>query len=543
MMSKEHSDELAKLLVEDFDGRIVPMHTVCDQLLRKMYRSNKYEGYNAVQVVMSMHMYPNYWITQPIIQVPAAVRGKYHLKDYASFKDLSDANYQFKWIKDYNVAMRKRESERDETEKKLIKLVEKHQVFLGVSQWAYMKIIPVKNDPRNTWHVPLSQELMAKDSLSSGMVLNYLSEVHKASVTNNYRNAVKLLGDIIAFQRETAPASIVPTENHVKVEIAYNKMNIFGNTEMIYLSVGLVLLIVYFIRIFVRPDLKTDKRFDRIRQAFVIVLGVTFFYHAAGLGMRWYVSGHVPWSDGYEAVVFIALVTMVAGFLFARSNPAILAGTALLAAFMIMVTELNLLDPEITPLQPVLKSYWLMIHVAIITGSYGFLGLAAILGLINLILYISRNEVNKDIVTPNINELTYVAEMTMTIGLFMLTIGTFLGGVWANESWGRYWGWDPKETWALVSVLVYAVILHFRFIPGMKSKFLFNVMSLWGYAAILFTFFGVNFILVGLHSYAQGDGAVGLPPSVIITIIAFVAFTVIAILRNRAFNKQQRLEL
>jgi cytochrome c-type biogenesis protein CcsB len=204
---------------------------------------------------------------------------------------------------------------------------------------------------------------------------------------------------------------------------------------------------------------------------------------------------------------------------------------------------MNLLDPEITPLVPVLKSYWLMIHVAIITGSYGFLGLACILGLFNLILYTFRTSSKGEIITININELTYVSEMTMTIGLFMLTIGTFLGGIWANESWGRYWGWDPKETWALVSVLVYAVILHLRFIPGLKGKFFFNVVSFWGYSAILFTFFGVNFMLVGLHSYAQGDGLGKFPTWLIWTIVGFVIFTITAAFRSKHYNKMQQNKL
>ena len=227
---------------------------------------------------------------------------------------------------------------------------------------------------------------------------------------------------------------------------------------------------------------------------------------------------------------------MLSGFIFSRKNVVVVAGTAILASLMIFVTELNLLDPEITPLQPVLKSYWLMIHVAVITGSYGFLGLACILGLLNLILYVFRTPKNGKFITANISELTYVSEMTMTIGVFMLTIGTFLGGIWANESWGRYWGWDPKETWALVSVLVYATILHLRFIPGLKSKFVFNLVSFWGYSAILFTFFGVNFILVGLHSYAQGDGLGDFPSWISYTIIVFIAFSVLAYWRNKTYK-------
>jgi cytochrome c-type biogenesis protein CcsB len=577
VMSEEHSEELASLLVQDFEGRIVPMHTVCDQLLRKLYRSNKYEDLNAVQAVMSMHMYPDHWMEQPVIQVPSAVREKYGLESYASFIELSDrfpdGSLQFKWINDYNTALSKRESERDETEKKLIKLVEKHQVFLSILQWNYMKVIPVKNDPGNTWYVPLSQELMVKDSLTSRVVLTYLTQVDRGSRDGNYRDAIKLLGDLKAFQREIAPASILPSETHVSVEISYNKMGIFKNAMYAYLLLGVILLLFYLKKMFAeqpRKPNKTTSRFFNVllnfryyrqlffwpfvnfvfvrnfkwfRGSFVALLVVIFFYHGAGLVMRWYISGHAPWSNGYEAVVFIAWVTMIAGFVFSRTSPVVLAAAALLAFFMIFVTEMNLLDPEITPLQPVLKSYWLMIHVAIITASYGFLGLAAMLGLINLYLYIKRDHLNHTKVTGNINTLTYVSEMTMTIGLFMLTIGTFLGGIWANESWGRYWGWDPKETWALVSVLVYAIILHLRYIPALRGKFLFNVVSLWGYSAIIFTFFGVNFILVGLHSYAQGDGSVSLPKWVIYTIIGFVVFTFIAGIRDYKFKKRQRIEL
>ena len=264
-------------------------------------------------------------------------------------------------------------------------------------------------------------------------------------------------------------------------------------------------------------------------------------YHLTGLIMRWVITGHAPWSNGYEAVVFIGFVTMLAGFIIARKNMAVLAGCSVLAFLMIFVTEMNLMDPEITPLQPVLQSYWLMIHVAIITGSYGFLGLSCILAIMNLVLYITRSEKNGKLVTLNITELTYISELTMTTGLMMLTIGTFLGGIWANESWGRYWGWDPKETWALVSVLVYATILHFRFIPKLKSKFFYNAATMWGFGAILFTFFGVNFYLSGLHSYAQGDDMKVIPTGVVVAVLCFIGFTVFAALRNRRYNKNQSL--
>jgi cytochrome c-type biogenesis protein CcsB len=385
-------------------------------------------------------------------------------------------------------------------------------------------------------------ELMQKDSVSSQMALKYISGLDKAAKTNNYSTVDASLKKLIAFQRATS-TKIVPSETAVKIEVSYNKMTIFKNAMKSYLVIGFVLLVLFFIRIFVKPSQKSDLIYGRISKVVTALLLVIFVYHGVGLGFRWFISGHAPWSNGYEAIIFIGWVTMIAGFSFSKKNAVILAGTAILAFLMIFVSEMNLLDPEITPLQPVLKSYWLMIHVAIITGSYGFLGLGAILGFFNLTLYLFRNQKNGQIVTLNINEITYVSEMTITIGLFMLTVGTFLGGIWANESWGRYWGWDPKETWALVSVLVYAVILHLRYIPALKGKFLFNAVSLWGYTSILFTFFGVNFYLVGLHSYAQGDGLGTIPNGIWITTGLFALFTVIAAVRNHSYAKTMKANL
>ena len=537
IMSAEHSEEFASLLVQDFKGRIVPAHTVCDELLRKIYGKNKYKEYNAVQTIMSMHMFPQYWGKQKIIAVPKAIRERLKLKDYASPVDLLGKDGNFIHLDFYNQAHQKLESKRSEFDKKLIKFVERFEVVNAIVSWRYMKILPLKNDPGNTWYIPMDAELMQKDSVSTKLALTYLQNLFLATKSNSYGLAVDNLNALKKFQRSTSKKSILPSEKLVKMEISYNKMNIFKNAMNSYFVLGMLLLILFFIRVFVKPTLSSEKRFKRISIPFVILIVLVFLYHGAGLGMRWYISGHAPWSNGYEAIVFIAWVTVLAGFIFSRKMIVVLAVTAILAYFMLFVSDLNLLDPEITPLQPVLKSYWLMIHVAIITGSYGFLGLGAILGLLNLVLYIFRGKENGQRLTSHINEITYISELTITIGLFMLTIGTFLGGIWANESWGRYWGWDPKETWALVSVIVYAIILHLRYIPGLSGKFTFNLVSLWGYGAILFTFFGVNFYLVGLHSYAQGDGLAVIPTWIYYSVGSFVVFSIISFIRFKSYSK------
>lgn len=538
IISKEHAENLESLLIQNYEGRIVPLHTCFDQLLRKIYRDNKYEDLNAMQTIMSMHMYPQHWMDVKIIQVPSNLRVPLNLEDYASFKELTNEKTRdFKWLEEYNIAHKKPDSRKNEFDKKLLKLGEKYQVVQTIFMWQYMKIMPAKNAVNNIWYVPLDPELMKMNSTTSSIAMDYIKEVFNAAKTNNYSKADIFLKKLKKFQRIEGK-KVVPSESQVKIEISYNKWNIFANTLNMYLLIGFLLLILFFFQIFIKPSEKTIKIFGTITKVSTILLSLIFIYHGIGLGFRWNITGYAPWTNGYGAIVFIAWVTVIAGFIFMKKNPAVLVGTAILAALMIFVTEMSLMDPEITPIVPVLKSYWLMIHVSIITASYGFLGLGCILSLFNLFLYITRNEKNGKIVTLNITEITYVTEMIITLGLFMLTIGTFLGGIWANESWGRYWAWDPKEVWALVSVLVYAIILHLRYIPALSGKFLFNVVSFWGYSAILFTYFGVNYYLKGLHSYAQGDGLGTVPNDIKITIGVFFVLTVIAAMRNHNYKKK-----
>jgi cytochrome c-type biogenesis protein CcsB len=190
---------------------------------------------------------------------------------------------------------------------------------------------------------------------------------------------------------------------------------------------------------------------------------------------------------------------------FDRKSKLTVASAAFVTAMILTAAYANWIDPEIANLQPVLNSYWLMIHVAVIVASYGPFALGMILGFVSLVLIFFTNEKNKAKMELNIKEITYINEMALTVGLVMLTIGNFLGGQWANESWGRYWGWDPKETWALISIMVYAFVIHARFVPSLRNAWIFNLMAMYAFVSILFTYYGVNFHLVGLHSYASGE--------------------------------------
>ncbi|MCX6308515.1 MAG: cytochrome c biogenesis protein CcsA, partial [Bacteroidia bacterium] len=168
-------------------------------------------------------------------------------------------------------------------------------------------------------------------------------------------------------------------------------------------------------------------------------------------------------------MIFVGWATALSGLLFSRRSPVTLAITSVLSGIILFVAGMSWMNPEITPLVPVLKSYWLIVHVAVITSSYGFLAMAALLGFLNLILMTARSKVRTERLGDSIIEISYIIELAMMVGLILLTAGCFIGAVWANESWGRYWGWDPKETWALVSIVTYTAILHLRNVPAANN--------------------------------------------------------------------------
>ncbi len=260
-----------------------------------------------------------------------------------------------------------------------------------------------------------------------------------------------------------------------------------------------------------------------------------FIFHTLGIALRWYIAGHAPLSNGYESMIFISWITLLAGFIFSRKSDFALSSTAVLSGLTLLVAHMSFMDPEITNLVPVLKSYWLTLHVSVITGSYGFLGLGALLGLLTMVLLVMTNGKNRERISGTIDELTVINYKTITLGLYFLTIGTFLGAVWANESWGRYWGWDPKETWSLITIVVYTMVTHSRMIPGMKDIYTFNLLSLFAFSSVLMTYFGVNYYLSGLHSYAGGD-PVPVPVFVYVTVIILVSLSVAAYIRYKKFR-------
>jgi cytochrome c-type biogenesis protein CcsB len=528
------ANEFGKILVQDQKGRTKPLFTLSNDILHKVTRENEFEGLNSMQVFLGLYFDFNNWKDVPFIRISNSdlqkklgINGK-----FAAFSDIVDitGNGTYKIADEVNAAYEKAPGERNKIEKEIMKIDERVNIVYMIYKGDFLKMVPLRDGTHN-WGSPQDaiQKVVNKDdSLYLSSILPSLSE---ALQTNNITSVRRVSESISGYQKKFSQYSL-PSESKTNAELLYYKLLIFERLFPYYATVGLILLIGL-ITMVIRGRKETSL--------FVKILGwllfAGFLFHTFGLGLRWYIAGHSPMSNGYESMIFISWVTLLAGFIFSRKSAFALSATAVLASMTLMVAHLSFMDPEITNLVPVLKSYWLTLHVSVITGSYGFLGLGAILGLITLVLLSLSNDKNRDRIANTIDELTVINYKTLTLGLYFLTIGTFLGAVWANESWGRYWGWDPKETWSLITIIVYSIVIHSRMIPGMKDIFTFNLLSLFAFSSVLMTYFGVNYYLSGMHSYASGD-PVPVPSFVYITVIALAALSFFAYSKYKTHKKR-----
>ena len=550
IIDADHAQKFGHLLVQDFQGRIKPMDTHTLELLRKLYKKDKYQKGNLSispdQWFISMQIDPGFWANEPLIKV-GLKGGDKLLKEtganadgYTSYANLVDPNTGiFKLEKQDNKSFSKRKADQSNYDKAVIEVTERFNIFSSIAFGYYTKIIPIKDDPAQTWTswiYSTEENPVAIDETAYPLLTNYFDGVKEGLKTGNWNKANKGIEYISEFQQVWGK-KVVPSASKVKLEILYNHLNVFLWLMIVYSFLGVFMVILGFAEVF-----SSGSKYNHIIRILTkILLGimiVALTIQAITLGVRWYLSGHAPWSNGYEAIVFISGIGVLSGLLLYKNRNAFIPAAGALVAMIMMgfAHGGSMLDPQITPLEPVLKSYWLMVHVGIITSSYGFFGLSAVLSTISLILF-SAKPTQK--ITHSIKELTIVNEMALTVGIFALAVGTFLGGMWANESWGRYWSWDPKETWAFISVIFYAVVLHLRLVPALRGKLTFNIVSLWAIWSIIFTYFGVNYYLVGLHSYAAGD-PIPIPAWIYITAAAMLTLSLVAYFRNK-WNKKAKL--
>jgi cytochrome c-type biogenesis protein CcsB len=474
----------------------------------KIAKTTHFEGRDPLDMLLAFAVQPTYWWSHPIISVrnPGVKQliGAGPDVKYVSAASLFD-DETYKLEDQVNEAHRAPARERTKTQQQLITFDERlHMLYLSL-QGNTLRLYPVPDDPNKTWlgiaevAERLTPAQKTEYDAAFSALFGGLQEGDQARVLDG----IRLTRDI----QHKYGANALPHGPAVKAELILNRLQPFVWATLPYLAGFAVLMVAFFYGL-----LKRDARPWPWRQPLYLAGMVLFMaglaLHAYGYVLRWIASGRAPLSNGHESLLFIALAVGIAGLIFELSSRQAAAGSlgALLTAVILGVSMMSTFDPAIGPLVPVLASYWLNIHVTIITASYGFLGLSALLGALTLVLFMVEATRRRDF-GPAVVKLDRLNVAVMTTGLGMLSIGTYLGGVWANESWGRYWGWDAKETWALVSILVYAAVLHFRWIPALRSAFVQAACSLVAISSVVMTYFGVNYFLSGLHSYAAGDAA------------------------------------
>jgi cytochrome c-type biogenesis protein CcsB len=395
-----------------------------------------------------------------------------------------------------------------------------------------LNIFPDPKNPKAKWSIPgqVPAGITGVDSLLIGGAFGeYLSNL----AAGNLAEARQMREAIVKFQKQYGSA-LIPSAKKANLEVLYNKLLIFERLAIFYATVGLLFLIVQLWSLF-----KPAPWQRKASWVFGGLLAFAWILHTIGLGLRWYLSGHAPMSNGYESMIFVAWGTLLAGFVVVKRSQLPLALTGVLAAMSLLVAHLSWMSPEITPLVPVLKSVWLTIHVAIIMTSYSFLGLGALIGLITMFLYLAKNKKNNRSLSGHLKQLTKLNQIVLIVGLYLITIGCFLGAIWANQSWGRYWGWDPKETWCLISILVYTFVTHMHSIKDFDNDFALNLGSILAFSSILMTYFGVNYFLGGMHSYAAGD-APEVPLFTYIILIAILSVSYFAYLNETKYMTKKK---
>jgi cytochrome c-type biogenesis protein CcsB len=542
IVPKDEALKFGNIVIQDISGRMMPVNTFASEFLRKLSKKDYYSEFDANQIFLSIQESPLLWYNIPVIYLKMkkgdsirSIIGVDKSKKHVSLVDFFTERGEYKlapYLEDAYKAQvptgyQKEFKETDQRVNLLYNMIEGNS----------LKLFPIPNDDNNKWTTPkenIENPSLVKDSLYSNFIntgfKTYLYMLNEDKIMNEFSQSSNILQGILSAQYKFG-GDVMLSPEKIEAEVLYNKYDIFKKLFSWYLYAGTFLFIVLIIQIF-----KNNRLINISINVFKVAIIFLFVLHTLSLIWRWYISGHAPWSDAYESMIYVAWATMFFGLAFGRKSDLTLASTTFIVSMILMIAHWSWMDPAIANLQPVLDSYWLMIHVAVIVGSYGPFALSMILGFVSLFLMILTNSSNRQIMKLNIKELTLINEMSLTVGLVMLTIGNFLGGMWANESWGRYWGWDPKETWALISIMVYAFVLHMRLIPGLKSRFVYSIASILSFASILMTYFGVNFYLAGLHSYAKDDQQISFLYSGI-TLLVVVIMGVLAYPKYKKYLK------
>ena len=477
-----------------YNNRICPLQTFARDFTIKLYGSSSYKGLTPEEVLTGWLFYYDSWKNEPIIRIKSnEARKLLEIEgNYARLKDYISTINEYKLEKMMNHI---RSGEQVTDKRGIEEADEKFNIINLVCTGAMMKIFPCRNIAGKTleWYSQSDQLPHDMDNDKWVFIRKSMSYVNEMIVMKKYNDACLLLEKIKKYQQKECDG-LLPADNKFKAEKIYNQFDYSKSVAMACICIGLICFIYYC------HCMASQKRTSR--KAIIILnilLWIVFTYLSAAICLRGYVSNHLPLSNGFETMQFMAWCTLLLTFLLQRKFAMLLPFGFLLCGLTLMVSMLGESNPQITQLMPVLQSPLLSIHVVVIMIAYSLLAFIMLNGVTAVILHQSQKECKEQI-----ERLQIISQIILYPAIFLLAIGIFIGAVWANVSWGRYWGWDPKEVWALITMLVYALALHPRSLPWFHRTMFFHVFCITAFITVLITYFGVNFLLGGMHSYANG---------------------------------------
>ena len=477
-----------------YNNRICPLQTFARDFTIKLYGSSSYKGLTPEEVLTGWLFYYDSWKNEPIIRIKSnEARKLLEIEgNYARLKDYISTINEYKLEKMMNHI---RSGEQVTDKRGIEEADEKFNIINLVCTGAMMKIFPCRNIAGKTleWYSQSDQLPQDMDNDKWVFIRKSMSYVNEMIVMKKYNDACLLLEKIKKYQQKECDG-LLPADNKFKAEKIYNQFDYSKSVAMACICIGLICFIYYC------HCMASQKRTSR--KAIIILnilLWIVFTYLSAAICLRGYVSNHLPLSNGFETMQFLAWCTLLLTFLLQRKFAMLLPFGFLLCGLTLMVSMLGESNPQITQLMPVLQSPLLSIHVVVIMIAYSLLAFIMLNGVTAVILHQSQKECKEQI-----ERLQIISQIILYPAIFLLAIGIFIGAVWANVSWGRYWGWDPKEVWALITMLVYALALHPRSLPWFHRTMFFHVFCITAFITVLITYFGVNFLLGGMHSYANG---------------------------------------
>ena len=495
VLPKETAEKFGELHIL-YNDRICPVQTFALDFCKKIYGARSYQGLTAEQVLSGWVFYGNTWASEPFIKIKSGeMKTAMNLPDYASlntFFNREMGGYTIgQYVQEYY------NGQQDKFHQQAADIDGKIQIIMELREGISLKVLPytftknvkaTKDHPfikagTTTWFSPVDKLPQAVEHQHALYIRNVFSLLNGDVKAGNTSRVNEFFVKMKKYQ-EVSSGNSLPTATQYKAERINNAFPFATILFMANLTLGFIALFYTIYRMTKKKDIKV------LNIALPILLGVSFLALTFGLALRWIISGNVPMSNGYESMLTVAWFVMLISILMQLRIRIVMVFGFLISGFFLLVSHINQMDPAIGQMMPVLNSPLLSIHVSIIMMSYALLSLTFICGIMGICLR-SHGE-----------ELQALSRIFLYPALTTMGFGIFIGAIWANVSWGNYWSWDSKETWALITFMIYAVVVHTQSLPVFRKPLVYHIYITLAFMSIAMTYFGVNYFLTGMHSYA-----------------------------------------